>query len=85
MMRNMRIDKLLRTTIWTERTLAKAVGSSQFSINRLRRGVAFASANLAVKIERATKKGVRVGDVPMSAETRDAVKYLRRVPAKDSA
>ena len=47
----MTLDKLLRTTAWTETTLAKAVGVGQPTINRLRTKRRTASPQLACNRE----------------------------------
>ena len=61
----MTLDKLLRTTAWTETTLAKAVGVGQPTINRLRKKRRTASPQLALAIEKATKGVVKRTDVPL--------------------
>lgn len=66
----MTLDKLLRSTDWTETTLADSVGVGQPTINRLRKKRRTASPQLALAIEKATKGVVKRTDVPLTAANR---------------
>ena len=73
----MTLDKLLRTTAWTEATLAAAVGVGQPAISRLRKKRRTASPQLALAIEKATKGVVKRADVPLIPANR---KLLAQLP-----
>jgi len=66
----MTLDKLLRSTEWTETTLAEAVGVGQPTINRLRKKRRTASPQLALEIEKATGGLVKRSDLPITSATR---------------
>ncbi len=73
----MTLDKLFRTTKWTEAKLAAAVGVGQPAINRLRKKRRTASPQLALAIEKATKGVVKRTDVPLISANR---KLLAQLP-----
>lgn len=73
----MTLDKLFRTTAWTEATLAESVGVHQPTINRLRKKRRTASPQLALAIEKATKGVVKRTDVPLIPANRKLLKQIK--------
>ena len=81
----MKLDKLLRLEGWTEEKLAAEIrrgglsGTSQSTINRLRRKTRRASLELSLAIEAATGGLVRAEHLPLSRRTRRALRGVREL------
>ena len=82
-MRNRRLNRLLSLEEWTEERLAARVRkyglykTNQSTINRLRKRTRCASLELALAIEAVTNGAVRAEVIPLSSDTRRALKRIR--------